>query len=49
MMTQNLIMKVLTILDSANMAMNLESAMKLAEEEHLWIGDSGASSHMMGS
>ena len=23
--------------------------MKLAEEEHLWIGDSGASSHMMGS
>ena len=36
-------------LDSANMAMNLEAAMKLAEEEHLWIGDSGASSHMMGS
>ena len=36
-------------LDSANMAMNLESAMKLAEEEDLWIGDSGASSHMMGS
>ena len=34
---------------SANMAMNLESAMKLAEEEHLWIGDSRASSHMMGS
>ena len=33
-------------LDSANMAMNLESAMKLAEEEDLWIGDSGASSHM---
>ena len=31
------------------MAMNLESAMKIAEEEHLWIGDSGASSHMMGS
>ena len=31
------------------MAMNLESAMKLAEEEDLWIGDSGASSHMMGS
>ena len=36
-------------LDSANMAMNLEAAMKLAEEEDLWIGDSGASSHMMGS
>ena len=36
-------------LDSANMATNLESAMKLAEEEKLWIGDSGASSHMMGS
>ena len=36
-------------LDSANMATNLESAMKIAEEEHLWIGDSGASSHMMGS
>ena len=36
-------------LDSANMAMNLESAMKIAEEEDLWIGDSGASSHMMGS
>ena len=35
--------------DSANMAMNLESAMKLAEEEDLWIGDSEASSHMMGS
>ena len=34
---------------SANMAMNLESAMKIAEEEDLWIGDSGASSHMMGS
>ena len=31
------------------MAMNLESAMKLPEEEDLWIGDSGASSHMMGS
>ena len=31
------------------MAMNLESAMKIAEEEDLWIGDSGASSHMMGS
>ena len=36
-------------LDSANMAVNLESATKLAEEEDLWIGDSGASSHMMGS
>ena len=36
-------------LDSANMAMNLETAMKIAEEEDLWIGDSGASSHMMGS
>ena len=36
-------------LDIANLAMNLESAMKLAEEEDLWIGDSGASSHMMGS
>ena len=36
-------------LDSANMAMNLESAMRLAEEEDLWIEDSGASSHMMGS
>ena len=35
-------------LDSANMATNLEAAMKLAEEEDLWIGDSGASSHMMG-
>ena len=35
-------------LDSANMAMNLEPAMKIAEEEDLWIGDSGASSHMMG-
>ena len=31
------------------MAMNLESAMKLAEAEDLWIQDSGASSHMMGS
>ena len=31
------------------MATNLESAMKLAEEEDLWIGDSGTSSHMMGS
>ena len=36
-------------LDSANMAMNLESAMKIADKEDLWIGDSGASSHMMGS
>ena len=36
-------------LDSANMAMNLETAMKIAEEEDLWIGDSGASNHMMGS
>ena len=36
-------------LDSANMATNMESAMKLAEEEDLWIGDSGASIHMMGS
>ena len=36
-------------LDSANMATNLETAMKIAEEEDLWIGDSGASSHMIGS
>ena len=36
-------------LDSANMATHLESAMKIGEEEDLWIGDSGASSHMMGS
>ena len=36
-------------LDSVNMVMNLETAMKIAEEEDLWIGDSGASSHMMGS
>ena len=36
-------------LDSANMATNLEPAMKIAEEEDLWIGDSGASSHVMGS
>ena len=35
--------------EAANMAMNLEAAMKLAEEEDLWIGDSGASIHMMGS
>ena len=41
--------KVNNYLDSANMATNLESAMKIAEEEDLWIGDSGASSHMMGS
>ena len=38
-----------TYLDSANMAINLESAMKIAEEEDLWIGASGASSHMMRS
>ena len=31
------------------MAMNLESAIKLDEEEDLGIGDSGASGHMMGS
>ena len=31
------------------MATNLEAAMKLADKEHLWIGDSGASSCMMGS
>ena len=36
-------------LDSANMATNLETAMKIAEEEDLWIGDSGASSLMMGN
>ena len=36
-------------LDSANMVTNLETAMKIAEEDDLWIGDSGASSHMMGS
>ena len=36
-------------LDSANAATNLEAAMKLAEEEYLWIGARGASSHMMGS
>ena len=36
-------------LDTANMVTNLETAMKIAEEEDLWIGDSGASSHMMGS
>ena len=33
-------------LDSANMATNLETAMKIAEEEDLWIGDSRASSHI---
>ena len=27
-------------LDSANMATKLETAMKIAEEEDLWIGDS---------
>ena len=36
-------------LDSANVVTNLETTMKIAEEEDLWIGDSGASSHMMGS
>ena len=36
-------------LDSANVVTNLETAMKIAEEEDLWIGDSGASSHMLGS
>ena len=36
-------------LDSANVVTNLETAMKIAEEEDLWIGDSGASSHMMGT
>ena len=36
-------------LDSTNMAMNLESVMKLDEEEDLWIRDSRASSQMMGS
>ena len=35
--------------DAANMATILESAMKIAEEEDLGNGDSGASSHMMGS
>ena len=29
--------------------MNLGTLKKIAEEEDLWIGDSGASSHMMGS
>ena len=36
-------------LDSVNMATNLETALKIAEEEDLWIGDSGASNHMMGN
>ena len=36
-------------LDSANMLTNLETAFNIAEEEDLWIGDSRASSHMMGS
>ena len=36
-------------IDSANMATNLETAIMIAEEEDLWIRDSGASSHMMGS
>ena len=36
-------------LDSANMVTNLVTVMKIAEEEDLWIGDSGVSSHMMGS
>ena len=35
-------------LDSTNLTTNLETAMKIAEEEDLWIGDSGASSHMNG-
>ena len=35
--------------ESANMATILETAMKIAEEDDLWIGESGASSHMMGS
>ena len=37
-----------TYLDSTKIVANLETAMKIAEEEDLWIGDSGASSHMMG-
>ena len=36
-------------LDSANMATNLETTMKIAAKKDLWIGDSGASSHMIGS
>ena len=35
--------------DSANMVTNLETAMKIPEEEDLWIGNSGTSSLMMGS
>ena len=35
--------------DSANMATNLEAEMKLPEKDDLWIGESGASSHLMGS
>ena len=31
------------------MVTNLETAMKIAQEEDLWIGDSGGSSHMIGS
>ena len=31
------------------MAMKLETAMKIGEEEDLWIGDSGASSRMIRS
>ena len=31
------------------MAMTLETAMKIAEEEDLWIGESGSSSHTIGS
>ena len=34
--------------DSANMATNLVSAIMLAEEEDLWIGESGASIHYKG-
>ena len=48
-MNQKLVMHVNNYLDSANMAMNSETAMKIAEGEDLWIGDSGASSHMIGS
>ena len=36
-------------LDSANMLANLETAMNVAEEEDLWIGNSGGTSHMMRS
>ena len=31
------------------MVTNLETAMEIAEEGDLWIGDSGASGHIMGS